>query len=82
MTNTAISTASQKPLSELYALWDKLGDVPTDENKDSVQVLDEPFLHFGVGTPCEDVWHWFEAQHPAFIAGEVMQGIRKSEVQH
>lgn len=82
MASIETSTTVRKSLSELYALWDKLGDVPTNHDTNSVQVLDEPFLHFGVGTPCEDVWHWFEAQNPEFIVGDVMQGIRKTEVQH
>lgn len=81
MTQTESNIGTRKSLAELYALWEKLGDVPTAENSSHAQVLDEPFLHFSVGTPCEDVWHWFEAQHPDFIAGEVMQGIYKTEAQ-
>lgn len=64
----------KKTLAELYALWEKLGNVPTDSDGEN---LDEPFLHFTAGTPREDVWHWFEAQNPGFVVGDVMQGIRR-----
>lgn len=70
------NSIAKKSLAELYALWAKLGDIPTDSNGEN---LDEPFLHFTAGTSREDVWHWFEAQNPGFIVGEVMQGIRRSD---
>jgi hypothetical protein len=70
---------NKKTLAELYALWDKLGDVPTGFDGDYVDCLEEPFLHFPVQTHRETVWHWFEAQHPDFIAGEVMQGVRRGD---
>jgi hypothetical protein len=62
-------------LKDLYALWKRLGDTPVDSEGN----LDEPFQHFDKGTSCETVWHWFEEQHPDFIVGEVMSGIRKDE---
>jgi hypothetical protein len=71
---------AKTPLAKLYELWAKLGDIPTGFDGDDVDCLDEPFLHFAVGTPREDVWHWFEAQHPGFIVGEVMQGLHKADV--
>lgn len=67
-----------KTLAELYELWDKLGDVPVVEDN-SVQVIDEPFLHFDPGSETEEIWHWFEEQNPNFICGEVMQGIRRKD---
>ncbi|KKI36161.1 hypothetical protein VI03_25700 [Burkholderia vietnamiensis] len=68
----------QRALSDLYQLWDKLGDAPTS---DDGQRLDESFLHFGKGAEMETVWRWFEAQNPQFVVGEVMQGIRKTDEQ-
>ncbi len=65
-----------KSLIELYALWDRLGDVPIVDHESS-EVTDGAFLHFPIGTQREEIWRWFEAQHPDFILGEVMQGIRR-----
>lgn len=66
-------------LDELYFYWDRLRDIPvTDETCVlGPDRLDADFLHFLRGTHREDVWHWFEAMHPDFVAGEVLQGIRK-----
>jgi len=58
-------------LAELRALWGVLGDVPVADD-DTIEI---PYLHFQAGTPKEDIWHWFEDQHPRFIVGEVQQGI-------
>ena len=49
--------------------------MPVDEA--DCEIIEEPFLHFPAGTHREDIWHWFESQHPEFIVGEVMQGIRR-----
>lgn len=70
----AVRTADQADtptLAELRALWGVLGDVPVAED-DTIQI---PYLHFQAGTPREDIWHWFESQHPRFIVGDVQQGI-------
>jgi len=64
---------SQRPLTELYALWDQLGDVPVTDDGEQ---LDAPFLHFPPGTQTLDVWHWFEAQNRLFVVGDVQQGVR------
>lgn len=73
---------NDKPiLATLHALWAKLGDIPTGDSGDNADCLEEPFQHFPVGTHREDVWHWFEAQHPDFIVGDVMQGIRRTDAQ-
>ena len=53
-------------LSELKQYWADLGNVPTVENDSGEQVIDAPFLHFQQGKDVESIWHWFEAQHPAF----------------
>lgn len=60
-------------LKALYALWDKLSDVPVDEQG----LLEADFLYFEAGKPREDVWRWFEARNPDFVVGDVMQGKRK-----
>lgn len=61
-----------KPLNELKQLWDQLGDTPTGFEGDDVDCIEEPFLHFPIGTHREDIWHWFEAQNPEFIVGEYL----------
>lgn len=62
-------------LSDLYAKWDALGDVPIGDD----ECIEEVFLDFEVGTHREEIWHWFERQHPLFIVGDVMQGIRHQD---
>lgn len=74
------TSKAKMPLAELYALWAKLGDIPTGLDSDDVDCLEESFLHFSAGIPRENVWHWFEQQHPAFVTGDVMQGIRREDV--
>jgi hypothetical protein len=37
-------------------LWKTLGDIPINDNED----IEEPFLHFPIGTNRLDIWHWFE----------------------
>ena len=46
------------PLNEVNhkILWNRLGDIPTNEDNE----IEEPFLHFGVGTETTDIWIWFE----------------------
>lgn len=60
-------------LSALHALWEELGDIPVN----SADEIDAPFLSFPVGTPREDIWHWFECRNPAFRVGDVMCGNQK-----
>lgn len=62
-------------LSDLYAKWDALGDVPIGDD----ECIEEVFLDFEVGTHREEIWHWFERQHPLFVVGDVMQGIRHQD---
>lgn len=61
-----------RSLDELKVLWGQLSDVPIDGE----DCLDGDFLHFESGTPREDVWAWFESQHPDFSVAE-MQGSRQ-----
>jgi len=37
-------------------LWRDLGNIPIDLNEN----IEEPFLHFEIGTNRYDIWHWFE----------------------
>lgn len=60
-------------LKKLYALWDQLGDIPTNDADE----IEEGFLHFDLGTHRESIWHWFEAQNPRFLVGEVINGQRQ-----
>ncbi|RCV93920.1 hypothetical protein DU506_00415 [Vreelandella rituensis] len=57
-------------LARLDALWRELGDVPTREDQEGALVLDAGFQLFDPGTPVEDIWHWFEAQHAGFKVAE------------
>lgn len=65
-------------LADFYAFWDELANVPTADGhfEYSDGAIEEQFLHFPPGTPREEIWHWFEAQHPDFVVGFVQQGIR------
>jgi hypothetical protein len=71
------SNMSSYELATLYELWDALENVPVLITRQNDVVTDEPFQEFETGTSIEDIWHWFEAQHPSFIVGEVQQGIRR-----
>jgi len=68
-------------LSDYYDLWDELRDVSVSTGNDEVEAetIEKAFLHFHAGTHREEIWRWFEAQHPDFLVGEVMQGIRRNE---
>ena len=69
-----------KTMSELNQLWKLLGDIPTfnDESEDigeyEEDTIEEPFLHFPIGTHREDIWHWFEEMNPEFLVGPKMNG--------
>lgn len=70
---------AKKSLEELYQLWEQLGDIPTfpeSTEKYEVDSIEMPFLHFGIGTHREEIWHWFEEQNPLFLVGEVQSGVR------
>jgi hypothetical protein len=72
-------TTTAVPLQELYKLWDKLRDVPTVPDGDNAETIEEAFLDFKVGTHREEIWRWFESQNDAFIVGEVMEGVRRTD---
>lgn len=66
-------------LADYYAYWDMLSDIPVADVHDEFEdcAIEQPFLHFPAGTDREEIWHWFEAQHPDFVVGEVQQGKRR-----
>jgi hypothetical protein len=37
-------------------LWDKLENVPTDDNDE----IEEEFEHFAIGSDTTEIWRWFE----------------------
>lgn len=78
--HTLASAANSAKLQELYFLWDQLSDVPVADGSGALapDTLDGTFLHFSAGTPREEVWRWFEAQHPQFSVGDVQRGLRLS----
>ncbi|GAB6460817.1 hypothetical protein bcgnr5390_10780 [Bacillus luti] len=49
---------------EIEALWEELGDIPFEENKNFELILTEPWLHFESGTKQEHIWRWFDNAHP------------------
>lgn len=49
----------------LEELWAQLGDVPVDPETEK---LEEPFLHFPMGTDKEEIWHWFARRYSKGIA--------------
>lgn len=59
-------------LETLYAHWDKLADVPVNDE----DLLEEDFYPFTKGTSRTSVWQWFERRNPKFVVGDVQQGIR------
>ena len=49
--------------SKSEALWQKLTDVPFDELPDGSLVLATDFDIWTTGTPCDDIWRWFDNNH-------------------
>ena len=46
----------KRTLKELQELWDKLGDIPVNNDDE----IEEDFLNFPAGTSKFDVWHCFD----------------------
>lgn len=69
MISSPDSTSQMGTLKErdsvLERLWAQLSDIPLDPE---TEVLEEPFLLFGKGTPREDVWQWFDERHSKGVA--------------
>lgn len=57
-------------LPELLRHWQSLSGIKIDENG----TIDSPFMHFEAGTPEEQVWSWFEEQHPVFSSDRACVG--------
>jgi len=49
-------------------LWLRLGDIPINEDEE----IEQRFLHFGVGTHREEIWHWFEGKFDLSVAEDLM----------
>jgi hypothetical protein len=48
-------------------LWDKLGNVPTNEN-DEIEI---PFEHFCEGSEKYEIWNWFEWMFNVKLGDEI-----------
>lgn len=46
--------------AKLERLWGEFADVPMNPGTEE---MEEPFLHFPVGTNREEIWHWFDERH-------------------
>ena len=55
-------------LIKAKALWEKLGNIPINDNSE----IEERFLHFNMGTFNEDIWHWFEDEFNLSIVADLM----------
>lgn len=55
----SVSTLQERD-TELERLWAEFADVPMDPETEE---MEEPFLHFPVGTNREEIWHWFDERH-------------------
>jgi hypothetical protein len=51
-----------------HILWDKLGNVPIDDNDE----IEEAFEHFSIGTEKTEIWHWFEWFFNIQLGGNVL----------
>lgn len=58
-------------MKQLCGLWNTLADIPLNED----DCLEISFLHFQEGDRAEEVWKWFESQHPAFNVAEAGAAI-------
>lgn len=63
-----IMNEAEKQLDDARALWRKLGDTPINDDGE----LEEPFLQFEIGTPREDIWHWFETVFNLSVHDDLM----------
>tara|TARA_R110001583_G_scaffold52147_1_gene162161 strand:+ start:1572 stop:2441 length:870 start_codon:yes stop_codon:yes gene_type:complete len=63
------SNDKQVRVAMAFAVWDHLGDVPTDEDG---ELLDDTFLHYSVGDDVHDVWHWVEGCFDISIGNDIL----------
>ncbi len=52
----------------LRTLWEKLSDVPIDQN----ECIDETFHIWEKGTDRFHIWHWFDVRCPNGLAKDLM----------
>lgn len=50
-------------------MWMRLGDVCINSEEE----IDEPFLHFPVGTELVEIWAWFEETFSLSVAKDLMR---------
>jgi hypothetical protein len=50
-------------------LWEVLGDIPINDREE----IEKPFLHFKIGTPRENIWHWFESTFNLSVSIDLMK---------
>jgi hypothetical protein len=55
-------------IEEARKLWNILGNIPIDENDE----IEEPFLHFEIGTDKFEIWHWFEEKFDLSVAKDLI----------
>ena len=55
-------------LEQAKELWKQLSDISINDEDE----IDEPFLHFEVGTPNTEIWHWFEEKFDLSVADDLM----------
>ena len=64
----------KKDLALAKELWERLGDIPTNEEEE----LDEDFgipelgMGFETGVDMYEVWHWFEETFNISVAKDLM----------
>lgn len=66
----------EQNLKELQELWDKLGDIPVNNDDE----IEEDFLNFPAGTSKFDVWHWFDERCPNGVAEDLMYGFEVTKI--
>lgn len=51
---------------EVENLWDLLSNVPFDESENDLEI-GEYFYIWDAGTSRDEIWHWFDENHPRGI---------------
>jgi len=59
---------------ELKKLWEELGDIPINEDDDSI---DEDFYIWRKGTDKLHIWHWFDEEHPLGLVKGLQLAVGK-----
>jgi len=58
-----------RTIEEARKLWEQLGEIPTATNG---EFIDEPFLHFEIGTTITEIWQWFEDTYDVSVYSDLM----------